>query len=134
EKAAVHQSRWTFVHDRKRDAAGGGLVVEVIEGVLGKARVVRADVERVVKIYALLLAARADPGRRIGRDRARQLALPIGELGKHGVDGRMLMLQGQQHPGQTPKRARGGDRLRQWLLAVSRCAFHDSSPMIRLRA
>ena len=35
-------------------------------------------------------------------------------------------------PGQAPQRARGGDRLRQWLLAVSRCAFrHGSSSMFR---
>ena len=57
EKAAVHQARRAFVDQRERDAAGRGVVVEMVEGVLGEARVVRADVERVVQVDALLLAA-----------------------------------------------------------------------------
>ena len=101
----------------------------------GKTRVVGADVERVVQIHALLFAALPDPGRGVRRESGRQLALPLGELREHCVYGRMLVLQREELPGQAPQRARGGDRLCQWLLAVSRCGFrHGSSSMFRLCA
>ena len=68
EEAAVHQARRPFVDDRERDAARRRLGVEVVELVLGKARVERADVEGVREVDALRLGAvRADPRRGVRR-------------------------------------------------------------------
>ena len=97
----------------------------MVEGVLGKARVERADVEGVVQVDALRLAASA---RSAAWDRVRRPqpapSPTAANLREHGVDGRMLVLEREQQTGQAPQRAGGGDGLRQRLLTESgRLAF-----------
>ena len=100
-----------------------------IEAVLGEARVVRADVERVVEVHTLLLGTlRTDTGRRIRRCRSRELTFPLGDLGDDGVDGRVFVFQRQQQPGQPAQRPGGGHRLRQRLLPETGGALSHESP------
>ena len=118
EEAAVHQPRRAFVDHGKGDAAGRGVGVEMVEGVLGKARVVRADVEGVIQVHPLGLGAlRPDPRCRVGRCGGAASSRSHSAIcATHGVDRRMLVFQREQQPGQPPQRPGGGDGLRQRLL------------------
>ena len=112
QKTAVHQSRRPFVDQREDDPATGLLGVEVIEGVLGKARVVGADVGGVAEVYATrIVVDLADSGRAVGGRRGGQLALPFAELRQHDVHRRVRVFEGQQQGAQAPHGARGGHGL-----------------------
>ena len=79
EEAAVHDSRGPLVTDRERHRADGP-VVGTLEVVQREARVVVADVARVVDVDALLGTGRvADPRREVCR-----AATPRAVHGRHG--------------------------------------------------
>ncbi len=78
EKAAVHQSRRSFVDQREDDPTFGLVGVEVIEGVFGKGRVVGTDIGGVVEINpARIVVELANPGGVVPRSRGAPARFPI---------------------------------------------------------
>ena len=70
EKATMDQSRRAFVDQREGDCSRSDLAVEVIEAVLRKARVERADVCRVIEVDAPpAIVVGPDPRRAVRRNR-----------------------------------------------------------------
>ncbi len=77
EEPAVHQSGRAFVDKRESNSPRTGFVVEPIEAVLGKARVERADVRRMVQIHPVVAGlVDPDPGALFGGATARNSCIP----------------------------------------------------------
>src|SRR4029077_17714613 len=131
EEAAVNQSGRAFVDQRKGDAAGRGLGVEVVEMVFRKAGVERTDVGRVVEIDApAAIVVRTDSRGALRRNRRAQLAFPIADLRQDRVHRRVGMFQGQQQRAESADRAGGGDGLGERRFAESRAGPCGNSPRL----
>ena len=108
--------------------------LEFLEGVFGKARVERTDVEGVVQVDPLRLAALPDPRSGVGCGGRGEILLPRGHLLEHGGYGRMVVLEREKKTGQAPHCPCGSNGLGQRLFAVGNgLAFpcnHDARPFL----